>query len=354
MSGRIVQAGDVYVYAGYVASGLGATGLTVTIDVWRNRAGTITEVLTAQAATEVGDGLYFYKIPTANVAAGDDFMYTFKTAGTADQKDLQGVVFIDANWTAARAAYLDSAVSGAATEAEVLAVVTAAENNIINNVDSISTQMGAPVGASISADVAAVKADTGGLRTDYTTPRAAYLDATISSRSTLTAAQVWDALLTGITTVGSIGGRIKDYLDIQASTIPALVAAAMRAVVVTFRTPVETEGKISIRAGDDYTAAFGREFAWQLTNRPELVGGVVSLAVDGIQVADDGTVTDGGVDGDGNTLQDVVVEVTALNSSLLTESHWGQRKLFSAQIVQTGEALTEISGTANVSPPHVP
>ena len=43
--------------------------------------------------------------------------------------------------------------------------------------------------------------------------RLANLDATVSSRSTLTAALVWDALLTGITTVGSIGKLIKDYLD---------------------------------------------------------------------------------------------------------------------------------------------
>src|ERR1041384_3414103 len=37
-------------------------------------------------------------------------------------------------------------------------------------------RLGAPAGASHAADVAAVKSDTGGLRTDYTTARAGYLD----------------------------------------------------------------------------------------------------------------------------------------------------------------------------------
>lgn len=37
-------------------------------------------------------------------------------------------------------------------------------------------RLGAPAGASHAADVAAVKGDTGGLRTDYTTARAGYLD----------------------------------------------------------------------------------------------------------------------------------------------------------------------------------
>lgn len=50
-------------------------------------------------------------------------------------------------------------------------------------------RMGAPVGASISADIASVKADTSGLRSDYTGGRAIKLDnldATLSSRATQT------------------------------------------------------------------------------------------------------------------------------------------------------------------------
>jgi hypothetical protein len=44
------------------------------------------------------------------------------------------------------------------------------------------------------------------------------VNATISSRSTLTAANVWDALLTGITTAGSVGKLIKDNLDAAVSS----------------------------------------------------------------------------------------------------------------------------------------
>ena len=79
-------------------------------------------------------------------------------------------------------------------------------------------RLGAPAGASHAADVAAVKTDTSGLRTDYTTARAAKLDnldATVSSRNAVTppttaaiSVAVVDQTLAGHTTPGTVGGAL--------------------------------------------------------------------------------------------------------------------------------------------------
>lgn len=54
------------------------------------------------------------------------------------------------------------------------------------------------------------------------------IDAAISTRSTLTAAQVWDTLLSSITTVNTIGKLIKDYLDAAISSRSSLAASDIR------------------------------------------------------------------------------------------------------------------------------
>ena len=58
---------------------------------------------------------------------------------------------------------------------------------------------------------------------DTNSTKLANLDATVSSRSTLTAAQVWDALTSGLTTVGSIGKLLVDRID---ATISSRLAAS--------------------------------------------------------------------------------------------------------------------------------
>jgi len=68
-------------------------------------------------------------------------------------------------------------------------------------VAGVSTKLGTPAGASVSADIAANATAIGNL------PNAATIASTI-----------WDKLLTGITTAGSIGKLIKDYLDAAIST----------------------------------------------------------------------------------------------------------------------------------------
>lgn len=78
---------DCVIYAHYVASGVSATGLTVTVDVHRVARADLTqsEVVTAGSATEVGDGVYAYRLAGCDPRTYD-YVATFKTIGTADQQ----------------------------------------------------------------------------------------------------------------------------------------------------------------------------------------------------------------------------------------------------------------------------
>ncbi len=86
------MAKDIILAAGFVASGVGATGLTVTVDVWRVATADLakSEIVTAGSATEIGDGLYAYRVASADLQT---YYYygVFKTTGTADVKNLFSV-----------------------------------------------------------------------------------------------------------------------------------------------------------------------------------------------------------------------------------------------------------------------
>jgi hypothetical protein len=126
--GSIIQGGvDLPLVAHYTLSGASATGLTVTVNALRLRAGSWSEVVTAGAATEVGRGLYAYTVDDALVAAGDIFAYVFVTAGSVDQADLAGLSAVEANYTATRAGYLDAAISTRAVPADVPAASVVAD-----------------------------------------------------------------------------------------------------------------------------------------------------------------------------------------------------------------------------------
>jgi hypothetical protein len=118
-----------------------------------------------------------------------------------------------ADYTSARASSLnnlDATVSSRSTQASVNAAQASlsaiptnpllTSDSRINNLDatissrataaslaSLASTVGTPAGASVSADIASVKSDSSGLRSDYTTARAGNLDdldAAISSRAT--------------------------------------------------------------------------------------------------------------------------------------------------------------------------
>ena len=90
----------VIFYAFYTDSGSGKTGLTVTADVWEVIAdGTATEIASAQAATEIGDGLYRYRVVGASIDAQAEYICVFKcTVGTCDQAHIPALGVIGKGW----------------------------------------------------------------------------------------------------------------------------------------------------------------------------------------------------------------------------------------------------------------
>lgn len=204
MSGAIKLAGsDRLIRCMYVASGLGATGLTVTVDVWRYRSGSWSEIASGASCTEIGDGHYYYTITSANIQAGDLFDYTFKTSGTADQKHLPGILDIQETglFTTIAAAVWDALTSGITTASSI-------GKQIVDN-----------------------------------------LNATVSSRSTLTAAGVWDYLSSAASTAGSLGKRMVDYLtgDIYAR-LGAPAGASTAADIAAVSTKLGTPAGASVSA----------------------------------------------------------------------------------------------------------
>lgn len=69
------------------SSGLGASGVTVTVDVDRivNNSGTpsITSLITGASATELGKGYYAYILSSASVGTEGEYVATFKTSNTS-------------------------------------------------------------------------------------------------------------------------------------------------------------------------------------------------------------------------------------------------------------------------------
>ena len=106
-------------YAHFIESKVGKTGLTVTVDVYRNS----TEIVTAGSATEVGDGLYSYTLASGSNNAEGEYICIFKTAtSTVDQQH------IPALWVVNKAGveYLDMALTDIPTAAENATQVLAA------------------------------------------------------------------------------------------------------------------------------------------------------------------------------------------------------------------------------------
>lgn len=99
-------ANDLLFLAAYTNSGVGATGLSVTADVYRGA----TKIVSAESATEVGDGLYAYTLPAASVVTGGLYVCILKTLGAVDVAHLYSI------WCVATAGveYLDAAVSSRA------------------------------------------------------------------------------------------------------------------------------------------------------------------------------------------------------------------------------------------------
>lgn len=144
----IEQVGNAVTFpAFYTNNGLGATGLTVTVDVWEIQAdGTSTKIVSAGSATEVGGGAYRYVLAAGSVDEIGEYVAIFMTAGTVDQ------AHIASSWTIGRAGIenLDAVISSRGTEAK--------QDIIDTNVDAILLDTGTD-GVAISQAVRQAIAD---------------------------------------------------------------------------------------------------------------------------------------------------------------------------------------------------
>jgi len=162
----IEQQGNALTFlAFYVETKLGKTGLTVTVDVYRNG----TEIVTAASATAVGDGLYSYTLASGSVNAEGLYAAVFKTAtATVDQQHLPslwivgtgGIENLDAavsTRTSGSLTNLDAAVSTRATPAQVTSIVSA----IAGGGGSVSYTQNVTDNAANPLDGVSVKVRTG-------------------------------------------------------------------------------------------------------------------------------------------------------------------------------------------------
>jgi hypothetical protein len=125
----------------------------------------------------------------------------------------------------------------------VLASVGTAATSTAQTGDSYA-RLGAPAGASVSADVASVKTDSSGLRTDYTTARAGYLDVLNGIVQA-----IWDKATSALTTVGSIGKLLVTDIDAAISS-RSTYAGADTAGTTTLLARVP--GTVQPQTGDSY------------------------------------------------------------------------------------------------------
>lgn len=113
---------DIMFYASFTASKVGKTGLTVTVDVHRvtRSSGASSEVVTAAAMAEIGDGMYSYRLASADLTLYD-YVAIAKTADTSvDQQHLAAL------WTnyATGAAVAGDAMTLAAGAVTAAAIAT--------------------------------------------------------------------------------------------------------------------------------------------------------------------------------------------------------------------------------------
>jgi hypothetical protein len=270
----------------YTASKQGKTGLTVTVDIY-NPSGT--QIVTAGSATALGGGLYSYTLTSNNSAEGE-YAAIFKTTdSTVDAQHIPSL------WVLGRAGVenLDAATSTRLASSGYTAPANSDISAIKAKTDNLPASPAA-VSDIPTADIAAIKSSTDNLPSDpadqslveaaifgLTIPsvvqirteldsnstKLANLDATISSRSTLTtgdlpsvpsAASVASAVRTELTELSNLDASVSSRLASAAYTAPtsAPTAAAVASAVRTELTELSNlDATISSRLADaDYTA----------------------------------------------------------------------------------------------------
>ena len=264
-------------YAFFVASKVGKTGLTVTVDVYETTSGT--PIVSGGSATEQAGGLYRYTLSSGSVDAAGAYIAVFKTSDTSvDQQHIPAIWVTDTELK-----NLDAAVSTRST-------VTTAEVN-------------AEVDTAI-ADVGLTTTVTGRIDAAVTS-RLAAADYSAAPSAATVADAVWDEVSADHTTVGSTGaaltaaGGAGDPWSVSTGTAYAsdTFGGHVKSITpgaVTIVSPVATDGtSITVVRGDDYLNADNRALTFSGDSWPTLTSGAVALIVDvnGTPTSYAGTIT---------------------------------------------------------------
>lgn len=244
-------------YAFYVASKVGKTGLTTTVDIYETTSGT--PIVSGGSATELGGGLYYYTLASGSVDASGAYVAVFKTADSSvDQQ------WIPALWvTDTELKNLDAAVSTRLATAGYTAPLDA------SGTQTAAEAALAAYDAATGADVAAIPAAP-----DAATVADAVASVDPADYGIGTAGYAWAA-------AGSAADPLLNSVPgSYASGTAGYVLGAINPANVTITSPVATDGTaINIVRGDDYANADGRALTFTGATWPTLTSGTVALKV---------------------------------------------------------------------------
>jgi len=200
------------------SSGNGLTGLTITAKTGKDGANPTT---TSNAAVESGQGWYYITL-TSTEMNGEIVVLDVSASGATIAPI---VIHTEADYTAARAAHLDADISTRASPTNItagtittvttltnapsdssgtttlLGRLTSTRAGLLDHLDADISSRGTSTyaGGAVASVTAAVTVGTNNDKTGY-------------ALSSAGVQAVWDALTSALTTAGSIGKRIVDYL----------------------------------------------------------------------------------------------------------------------------------------------
>jgi hypothetical protein len=218
------------------AGGLGVTGLSITAKTAKDGAN---PAAATNNVVESGQGWYYVTL-TAGEMGGDIVVLDVSASGVSIAPI---TISTESDYTVARAANLDNldaAISTRASPTNITAGTITTVTNLTNAPtagDLTATMKASVTTAATAATPTVTTSDTSGTTTllgRLTSTRAGLLDnlnATISSRAvpgdamaltsgerTTLAASIWNALTSGMTTAGSIGKKLADWVIGTAQT----------------------------------------------------------------------------------------------------------------------------------------
>ena len=250
----------------------GATGLSVTVDVY-NPAGS--QVVSAASATEIGDGLYGYSIPSTYVTSAGNYTAVFKTSNTnPDFQQVpandQAVPFVPANDP------MDDLLSAHTVTGSVAAALTTLLTSV--GVDPLDQLLSAhTITGSLAAALTTILGSPG-----LADPLA---EAVPGSYATNTAGAVIGEIPSILTALAA-GVEANGF---TAAAIAQLVGA-LNGVVITTNTTPANGGNVTVIVGDAYVSdsLMSRLWTWTLSGAgvPNLAGatGVFIAADTGLSV----------------------------------------------------------------------